>query len=124
MNLTDIINLTKAGYKKRDIDELIKAELTPADPDPEDKKADPDPKPDPDAESGQKDDRQADPDQDDQGINDEIQKQLNDAQAKIAALEEKLKKAQAANINKNIDNGVDEAAARQKRLEDRVRSMM
>lgn len=122
MNLKEITALALAGYKKKDIDAMIEAENTdpaPADPKP----ADPAPA-DPDAGNGPKEGPNDDPDPDDHGGDDDIQKQLEEAQKQVKELTAKLEKAQKDNTKKDVDDHKDAAAERDKRLADRARSMM
>ena len=118
MNITDIIALSKAGYKKKDIDELLKMDV-PQEPEPASE-----PEPEPGTENGQKDDTKVDPVPAPQPVNDDINKLKEQYDLKIAELEKKLEAAQKANVSKNIDNGKDEAAERQKRITDYARSLM
>lgn len=126
MNINDIIALAKSGYKKKDIDELLKMEL-PADPDPD---PDPDPNPkkpdsvDPDTGNGQKDGAEGDQGQDEKGIDIEIQKQIDAAQSEIADLKAKLAKAQEKNIKKDYSSGKDEVKERNDRILDYARKLM
>ena len=118
MNISDIIALSKAGYKKKDIDELLKMDI-PQDPEPASE-----PEPEPDTGNGQKDGTKVDPDPASQPVNDDINKLKEQYDQKIAELEKKLEAAQKANVSKNIDNGKDEAAERLKRITDYARSKM
>lgn len=118
MNISDIIALSKAGYRKKDIDELLKLDI-PQDPDPASE-----PEPEPDTGNGQKDGAKVDPEPDPQPVNDDINKLKEQYDQKIAELEKKLEAAQKTNVSKNIDNGKDEAAERLKRITDYARSKM
>ena len=117
MNINDIIALAKSGYKKKDIDELLKLEL----PEP----AEPDPEPLPDTENGQKDGAEGDPvPEDDVPDIEYITLEYDKAQKEIADLKTKLQKAQQQNINRNIDPVKDERAERTRRITDYARNLM
>ena len=119
MNISDIIALSKAGYKKKDIDELLALDNKPEAPEPASE-----PEPEPDTGNGQKDDPNVDPEPEPQPVNDDINKLKEQYDQKIAELKKKLEAAQKANVSKNIDNGKDEAAERLKRITDYARSKM
>ena len=119
MTLSEIISLTKAGYKKKDIDDMIAQEkAAPADPDPQ-----PEPQPDPDPAPDPQPDPEPEPASQPDDQND-LSKLLDAEKKKNEELTAKLKKAQAANVKKNIDPGKDEKAERIKRMEERARSFM
>ena len=119
MNITDIIALSKAGYKKKDIDELLKLEV----PEPEEKApVEPEQIDNTDIENGPKEGAEDVPAGVDNTGNVEINKQIEAANQKIAELEKKLAAAQAVNISKNNDNGRNETADRNSRIADYVRN--
>ena len=119
MNINDIIALAKSGYKKKDIDELLKLEV----PEPAAEPV-PDPEPAQPIENGQKDDAEDVAPGEDSKVDDSINEQIEAAQKKIRELEAKLQKAQSVNIQKNVDNGRNEAADRKNRINDYVRNSM
>ena len=119
MNINDIIALAKSGYKKKDIDELLKLEV----PEPATEPV-PDPEPAQPIENGQKDDAEDLAPGGDNKVDDSINEQLEAAQKRISELEAKLQRAQSVNIQKNIDNGRNEVAERESRIADYVRNMM
>ena len=119
MNINDIIALAKSGYKKKDIDELLKLETPEPAPDPA-----PDPDPAKPIENDRKDDAEDEATGGDDKADDSINEQLTEALKRIAELEEKLKKAQSTNIKKNVSDDKNEAADRADRIRDYVRKMM
>lgn len=115
MTINEIIALAKAGYKKKDIDEIIAAEDNP-EPDPSD--------PEPVDENGQKDDAEDNPEPQPDNDNDEIKTELEKTRAELEDVKKKLAAAQKENIRKNNDSHTDTAAEREKRLQDYARKMM
>ena len=115
MNINDIIALAKSGYKKKDIDELLKME-TPKDPEPIPEEPLP--------ESPERDPEQEQPEPEEKEGDDDIKEQINRANLEIADLKAKLAKAQAQNVRKNIDDGRDAAADRDARIADYARRLM
>lgn len=93
MNLVDIINLAKAGYKKSDIDELLKIQLDEAESssgsmDEED--------PAEGAETELSEDHEEQPD---------YEKLYTDLRSEFDELKIKLEKVQQENVRKNNDDG-------------------
>ena len=115
MNINDIIALAKSGYKKKDIDELLKME-TPKEPEPLPEEPEP--------ESPEKDPEHELPEPEEKEDDDKIKEQINRANLEIADLKAKLAKAQAQNVRKDIDDGRDAAAERGQRIADYARSLM
>ena len=116
LTLKEMAALAMAGYKKKDIDPLIEKEekeAVPADPAPADSVEENDPK------EGAEDN----PDPDNNG-NDEIKAELEKTRAELEEVKKKLAAAQKDNVKKNIDSHTDEAAEREKRLQDYARKMM
>ena len=120
MTINEIIALAKAGYKKKDIDDIIAAEDKPepdtSDPDTSD--------PDPVKENGQKAGAEDNPEPQPDNGNDEIKAELEKTRAELEEVKKKLAAAQKDNVKKNIDSHTDEAAEREKRLQDYARKMM
>lgn len=112
MNLNDIIALAKSGYKKKDIDELLALDVTPEIPD------------EPAQENGQKDDAEVQQAEDNDPIDDTIQKQIEEAQSEIRKLKDDLAAAQKLNRTYDITRGLDELEERRKRIEELARKMM
>lgn len=100
MTLGEIIALAKAGYRKQDIDDLLKIQIDEPDPDP-------DPGADPDStepDTGSKGDPGASPeDPEDKPDYEDMYSSLKE---EFDKLKEDLKKAQEKNIHKN--NGGDD----------------
>lgn len=112
MNLNDIIALAKSGYRKKDIEELLAMDVTPENPD------------EPAPENDQKDDTNEQQAVTDDSIDDNIQKQIEEAQAEIQKLKDDLAAAQKLNRTYDITRGLDELEERRKRIEALARNMM
>lgn len=112
MNLLDIISLTKAGYKKKDIDDLLKLELEPAEPD------------EPETENEPEEVSQDQPEE--SGTESEMPETVTveSLQKKIEKLEVDLKQAQKQNREKGEELDHNQPDETQKRLEALARSYM
>lgn len=121
MNMSDIIALAKAGYKKKDIDDLLKVELPDSEPAPA-----PDLIPDDgqDIENGQRDGAEDDPEQPDPDFNVEIKTEMEKQKQEIADLRQKLAAAQKMNVNKSVDDHRDLTAERNTRIANYARDHM
>lgn len=128
MTIQEIISLTRAGYKKKDIDAMIADEQADAgktDPEP-DKKTDPEPdaKDQPDTGNGPKEGAEGEPAPDDHADDDSINAEIEKLRAELADTQKKLAAAQKENIKKNSGSHTDPAADRDKRIADYARSLM
>lgn len=121
MNMSDIIALAKAGYKKKDIDDLLKVELPDNEPAPVPADF---PEPDQDTENGQRDDAEGDPGLPDPDPGVEIKIEIEKQKQEIADLRQKLAAAQKANVSRNIDDGRDLTAERNARIANYARDLM
>lgn len=105
MTIQDIIALAKSGYKKKDIEELLKLEI-PEEPEPESPEKDPEHAPEEPEEPEEKDDS------------------IDDKELRIQELEAQIRKLQEANRNKDQSGGSDPEAERKKRMIERAKSFM
>lgn len=110
MNLNDIIALAKSGYKKKDIDELLKLEIPTEEEETKESTPEED---DADSESNLNNSNDV-----------EIDEKLKNALDKINELEEKLSKAQKDNVNKNNDNLHNEVKERNDRISSYAKNFM
>ena len=98
MDLKDIISLARAGYKKKDIDELLKTPVDEPDPEPEpDDSTEPDPAP----EGGDG----ASPEDDEPETKPDFEKLYNDMKKEMEDVKKQLAAAQKANVKNNNDSG-------------------
>lgn len=100
MNLLDIISLTKAGYKKKDIDELLKVQIDeseePENDDSTGPENDSEGEPDDSPEDNNVDQDEPSEETDYKKLYDEMKKELDD-------VKKQLKTAQKNNIRKNME---------------------
>lgn len=121
MNLMDIISLTKAGYKKKDIDELLKVEVDEPKPD-DQKSTEPETGPEGGPEQSPEDDHAASGDPE-TGAEPEpdYKSQYENLKKEMDELKKQLKEAQLANVRKNSEP---EQTDRDKEVADIFRSFM
>lgn len=114
MNLSELIALAKAGYKKKDIDELLKLDATP-EPEPEE----------PAPENGPKEDAELQPAGEESPDNDEIEnEELNAAREEIDKLKKDLDLAQSLNRLFDVTQNMDDKEERDKRIREFARELM
>lgn len=114
MNLSELIALAKAGYKKKDIDELLKLDVTP-EPEPEE----------PAQENGPREDAEAQPAGEESPVNDEIEnEELNAAREEIDKLKKDLDLAQSLNRLFDVTQNMDDKEERDKRIREFARELM
>lgn len=106
MTLADIIALSKSGYKKKDIDELLAMELPEEDPEPE---------------SPEKTPEHGDQDQEEPEADKESMDNIKEENEKLKAQLEQLQKE---NREKDRTDPADTEAARLKRLQERAKQFM
>lgn len=116
LSFGDIISLTKAGYKKRDIDELLNApDDDPEIPDQEPDSTDDENGPEGGPEEYPEDDHKEPDKPDFENLYNNLKKELDDVKKQLAA-------AQKANLKTNQDQHTDDKG--QNEIDDIVRSFM